>query len=75
MNNRTRNWSALDWLAMALVIVGALNWGLVGLGMFLESELNLVNMIFGFAPVLEALIYVIVGLAGLYLIWFAMKRS
>ena len=29
--------SGLDWLSMLLVIVGALNWGLVGLGMFVTG--------------------------------------
>lgn len=66
-------WSALDWTALALVIIGALNWGLVGLGMFLETELNVVNILFGFSPLLEALIYLIIGLAGLYMIRTAYK--
>lgn len=62
--------SAIDWLSLVLVIVGAINWGLVGLGMFLEANWNVVNLVFGSIPVLEALIYVIVGLAGLYELYF-----
>lgn len=52
---------ALDLTAVILVIVGALNWGLVGLFKF-----NLVAAIFG-TSILAAIVYVLVGLAGLYL--------
>jgi len=62
--------SALDWVSLALVIVGALNWGLVGLGEYVGSNFNLVNLVFGFSPTIEALIYVLVGLAGLYELYF-----
>lgn len=70
-----RDWNWLDWTAMVLVIIGALNWGLVGLGGLLETELNLVNIIFGFSPILEYLIYLIIGLAGVYAIFFALDRT
>ncbi len=58
----------MDWLSMILVIVGAVNWGLVGLFKF-----NLVNALFGGIPVLESAVYVIVGLAGLWLIYTGVK--
>jgi len=63
--------SVLDWLSLALVIIGGLNWGLVGLGMLVNANWNLVNIIFGSVPSLEALIYLLVGLAGLYELYFA----
>ena len=44
-----------------LVVVGALNWGLVGLFNF-----NLVNLIFGTIPWLEKLVYILVGLSAIY---------
>ena len=53
----------LHMIAFTLVIVGAINWGLVALIKF-----NLVTMLFGFMPVLETLVYVLVGLSGVYLI-------
>ena len=65
------NW--LDWLSLILVIVGALNWGLVGLGNYLEANWNLVALLLGWAPVLENLVYVVVGLAGLYELYFAFQ--
>ena len=42
--------NGLHMAAWVLVIVGALNWGLVGLGGFLGGNWNLVNLIFGFMP-------------------------
>jgi len=48
------------WLA--LIVVGALNWGLVGL-----FEFNLVEEIFGAGTVAD-IVYVIVGLAGLMMV-------
>ena len=52
-------------LAFILVIVGAINWLLVGLFKF-----NLVSMIFGATSVVSAIIYILVGIAGLWLIFF-----
>lgn len=50
----------------ALVIIGALNWGLIGVGNFIGSNLNLVNLIFGSLPVLENIVYTLVGVAAIY---------
>ena len=47
-------------ICLALVIVGALNWGLVGLFHF-----NLVSAIFGDMSLLSRLVYILVGLSGL----------
>jgi uncharacterized membrane protein YuzA (DUF378 family) len=63
------NW--LDWTSLVLVIVGAINWGLVGIGNFLGVNWNLVSLLLGWAPLLESLVYVVVGLAGLYELYFA----
>lgn len=54
--------------AGALVIIGAINWGLVGLGAFFKTNLNVVNLIFGRVSYLEEIIYVLVGLAGVIMI-------
>ncbi|MDZ7611302.1 MAG: DUF378 domain-containing protein [Candidatus Moranbacteria bacterium] len=54
--------SSLDWLAIALVIVGGLNWGLVG-----AFDFDLVETVFGGFNVLSRIIYVVVGLAAVYL--------
>mgnify|MGYP006297746593 FL=1 len=52
---------AVNIIALILVIVGAINWGLVGLFGF-----NLVSAIFGVMTVLSRLIYILVGIAGVY---------
>ena len=53
-----------DWVALVLVIIGAVKWGLVGLFNF-----DLVAGIFGSMTWLSKIIYDLVGLAGLYLIF------
>lgn len=59
-------WRTIAWI---LVIIGAINWGLVGIGMFAGINLNIVNLIFGGAMWLEAIIYILVGLSGVMLIF------
>jgi hypothetical protein len=61
--------NSLDWLAMILVIVGGLNWGLVGL-----FGLDLVELIFGSIMILQRIVYILVGLAAVYMIFFATKK-
>ncbi len=53
--------SALSKTALALVIIGALNWLLVG-----AFHFDLVAAIFGQMSVLARIVYIVVGLAGLY---------
>lgn len=61
----------IDVLAAVLVIVGALNWGLVGFANF-----DLVATLFGSGSVLSRLVYLLVGLSGLFqaLQWKAIQR-
>ena len=61
---------ALNGIALTLVIIGAINWLLVGLFKF-----NLVDAIFGRLSVLTRIIYIIVGIAGLWSIAFYSKLS
>jgi uncharacterized protein len=60
----------LDWIALVLVIIGAVNWGLVGIGVG-----DLVQLILGSIPILAKIVYILVGLAGLYTIYFAIKKK
>ena len=59
----------LDWLAYILVIVGAINWGLVGLFGF-----NLVDSLTGDLDMLAKGIYILVGVAGVYLAFVCGKK-
>lgn len=61
---------ALNAIALTLVIIGAINWLLVGLFKF-----NLVDAIFGSLSILTRIIYIIVGIAGLWSIAFYSKLS
>ncbi|MBI2405570.1 DUF378 domain-containing protein [Candidatus Microgenomates bacterium] len=51
----------LGTLAWWLLVVGALNWGLVGL-----LNLNVVELILGSWPVIVRIVYILVGLSGVY---------
>jgi uncharacterized protein len=59
----------LDWLAFVLVIIGGLNWGLVGL-----FDFDLVYAIFSSVSWLMNLIYILVGLSALWMIFTAKKK-
>ena len=61
--------SVIDWIAIVLVIIGAINWGLVGL-----LDLDVVNAIFGSITWLATVIYVLVGLSGLWMIKIAASK-
>ncbi len=47
-----------------LLVIGGLNWGLTGLGMLISTNLNVVNLILGSIPVLEAIVYLLVGVSA-----------
>jgi uncharacterized membrane protein YuzA (DUF378 family) len=67
---RSHERSAIDLIALILVIIGGLNWGLVGLFNF-----NLVDAIFGVLSALSRIVYIIVGLAALYMIYYGVRSD
>lgn len=60
--------SSLDWVALVLVVVGGLNWGLVGLFQF-----DLVAAIFGEMSVISRVVYSLVGVSAVYVLAVATK--
>ena len=58
-----------NMIAKILVIVGGVNWGLVGIGMLFGSDWNVVKMILGSLPTLEAIVYILVGLSAIMMIF------
>ncbi|MDD3066268.1 MAG: DUF378 domain-containing protein [Candidatus Gracilibacteria bacterium] len=55
----------LGWIAFSLIVIGGINWGLVGLIQF-----DIVSWLFGKVfplPILAVAIYVLIGLSALYL--------
>jgi len=55
----------IDYIALILVIIGAINWGLIGF-----FRLDLVRLIFGDMTMLSRIVYSLVGIAGLYSLTF-----
>jgi len=60
----------IDWLALVLVIVGGVNWGLVGIFNF-----DLVATIFGDMSMLARVVYTLVGLSAVYMVFAAAKMA
>jgi len=65
--NMERN--VLGWITIILVIVGAINWGLVGI-----LEVDLVDTIFGSISWLATIVYILVGLSGIWELAMLFKR-
>ncbi len=57
------NTKGLDYFALAIAIIGCVNWGLIGFFQF-----NLVTFLFGEMTLLSRIVYALVGIAGLYVI-------
>ena len=57
----------MDFISLLLVIIGAINWGLIGIFSF-----DLVAFLFGDMSWLSRIVYILVGISGLYLITFYM---
>lgn len=53
----------LDWVVLILVVIGGLNWGLVGI-----FDFDLVKTLFGDMSIISRVIYALVGVAALYLL-------
>ena len=65
-----KNLSVLDWIALILLIIGGLNWGLVGIFSF-----DLVAAIFGAMSVMSRIVYILVFLSAIWLIVIAGKLA
>ncbi len=53
--------SVIQKIALVVTIIGAINWGLIGIFSF-----NLVDFIFKEASILSRIIYILVGISGLF---------
>ena len=62
----------ISWIAMILLIIGGLNWGLVGL-----FEFDIIGSIFGVMSTLSSIIYILIGLSAIYVLIksFGMKNQ
>lgn len=70
-----------DWLAYVILVIGAINWGIYGVSRFFNKSFDLIAWIFGNGsasglinvPTIGYVIYVLVGLSGLYAIYTGVK--
>lgn len=62
--------SSLDWTALILLIVGGLNWGLIGIFKF-----DLVAALFGDMSAFSRIVYALVGASAAYVIIIAMDLA
>jgi uncharacterized membrane protein YuzA (DUF378 family) len=69
-NPLARRIGAIDWLAMVLMIIGGINWGLVGL-----MNIDLVATVFGDGSTASRAVYALVGLAALYSVYTVSKMA
>jgi uncharacterized protein len=69
-HTHAKRMTAADWIPMVLLIVGGINWGLIGL-----FDFNLVAALFGEGSALSRIVYVAVGLSALYSIYLSSKMS
>ena len=68
-NGKCGGMCACAMIGKILVIIGGLNWGLVGVGMLMGSDWNVVHMILSFSTKVEAIVYILVGIAALMMIF------
>jgi len=61
--------SQVDWVAWVFVVVGAINWGLLGV-----SRVNLVESLVG-TGALAQVVYILIGLSGVYVLWMALSKK
>jgi uncharacterized membrane protein YuzA (DUF378 family) len=60
--------TTLDWIALILLIIGGINWLLVGI-----AGVDVVAAIFGDMSVLSRIIYILVGLTAIYLLFISRR--
>jgi len=62
--------SLLDKITFILVLIGAINWGLIGLGNF-----DIINFAFSSVPFVQRIFYILFGMAGLNIILLMFKAK
>ena len=62
---------SLHVIAFVLLVIGGLNWGLIGIGAFAGADWNVVHLVLGSWPAVEWIVYILVGLSAL---WLAVKH-
>ncbi len=58
-----KNFTSLDWVAVAILTVGGINWGMIG-----AFNIDLVSSLFGEMTMVSRTVYALVGISALYTI-------
>lgn len=61
--------SVIDWVALVLVIIGGISWGIFGL-----LNVDIVAELFGSMTIISRVIYILVGISSLWMIYFLTKE-
>ncbi len=65
-----KNLNAFDWIALVLLIVGGLNWGMIGV-----FNIDLVSALFGAMTMLTRVVYVLVGASAIYSVYILSAKT
>lgn len=65
-----KKFNVLDWICWVLIIIGGLNWGLIGFFKF-----DLIATLFGDMSMISRIIYALVGLSAIYAIYTMVKSG
>jgi uncharacterized membrane protein YuzA (DUF378 family) len=60
---------SMHMIAWWLMFIGAVNWGLVGLGGFFGANWNVVHMLLGAWPQVEWIVYILVGVSAIAMLF------
>lgn len=65
-----KNLNMFDWIVLALLVIGGINWGMIG-----AFDINLVSSIFGVMTTASRIVYGVVGLSALYTTYILFAKS
>lgn len=65
-----KNLNVFDWVALILLIIGGLNWGMISL-----FNVDLVSSLFGIMTTLTRIVYGLVGLSALYSTYILLTKT
>lgn len=63
----------IHWIAVLLVVIGGINWGVIGVTGRVGDGLNLVTFLLG-TGILTNIVYILVGIAALYILLREIKK-
>ena len=62
--------NVFEWIALVLLVIGGLNWGLVG-----ALDFDLVATVFGAGSSIGKVVYILVGVSAVYGLFFLFKKQ